>query len=201
MCGLRSRPNKLPIVSTNCSDPFGRPRRRDPVTPDLGLRDVYRKLIALRRANLRLFVDGTVRVLLTDDEAGLLAYERAVGAARDHRPRHSRMARVASGGWIAAPFHPGLTVPRNMRSASPSDRPLKIAWATLTYQSLLSLTGAFYRCRTPARQLSTPNLVDTQRSDSVDNYTIRYDARCMRIGSVEVSRGDGPHGPPNAPVP
>jgi glycosidase len=61
------------------SDPFGRPRRRDPVTPDLGLRDVYRKLIALRRANLQLFVDGSVRVLLTDDEAGLLAYERALG--------------------------------------------------------------------------------------------------------------------------
>jgi glycosidase len=62
--------------------PFGRPRPRDRVAPDLGLFRVYRDLIALRRAHLRLFVDGSVNWLLTDDAWGLLAYERVLGEQR-----------------------------------------------------------------------------------------------------------------------
>jgi len=42
---------------------------------------VYRDLIALRKAHLRLFVDGTRRWLVTDDANALLAYERALGAS------------------------------------------------------------------------------------------------------------------------
>lgn len=64
------------------TDPSGRPRRRDRVVPDTALFRVYRDLIALRKQHLRLFVDGTLRWLLTDDGQGLLAYERALGDQR-----------------------------------------------------------------------------------------------------------------------
>ncbi len=62
--------------------PFGRPRRRDKVAPDSALFRVYRDLIALRKQHLRLFVDGTLSWLLTDDERGLLAYDRVLGDQR-----------------------------------------------------------------------------------------------------------------------
>jgi cyclomaltodextrinase len=62
--------------------PFGRPRRRDKVAPDTTLFRVYRELIALRRQHLRLFVDGTLSWLLTDDQRGLLAYDRVLGDQR-----------------------------------------------------------------------------------------------------------------------
>ena len=64
------------------ADPFGRPRRRDRVAPDLELLETYRELVALRRQHLRLFVDGTLTWRLTDDARGLLAYERALGEER-----------------------------------------------------------------------------------------------------------------------
>jgi cyclomaltodextrinase len=62
--------------------PFGRPRHPDPVAPDTALFRVYRDLIALRKENLRLFVDGTLSWLTTDDALGLLAYERVHGNER-----------------------------------------------------------------------------------------------------------------------
>jgi cyclomaltodextrinase / maltogenic alpha-amylase / neopullulanase len=62
--------------------PFGRPRRRDPVTPDTSLFRVYRELAGLRRRHLRLFVDGRARWLRTDDERGVLAYERTLRGER-----------------------------------------------------------------------------------------------------------------------
>jgi glycosidase len=62
--------------------PFGRPRRHDRVAPDTALFRVYRELIALRKADLRLLVDGTAHWLLTDDAHGLLAYERVLGDRR-----------------------------------------------------------------------------------------------------------------------
>lgn len=64
------------------TDPLGRPRRRDRVVPDTSLFRVYRDLIALRKQHLRLFVDGSLRWLLTDDAQGLLAYERVLGDQR-----------------------------------------------------------------------------------------------------------------------
>jgi cyclomaltodextrinase len=64
------------------TDPFGRPRHRDRVTPDTALFQVYRNLIALRKGHLRLFVDGAVDWLVTDDTRGLLVYERVLGAQR-----------------------------------------------------------------------------------------------------------------------
>lgn len=64
------------------TDPVGRPRRRDRVVPDTALFRVYRDLIALRKAHLRLFVDGSLHWLLTDDAHGLLAYERVLGDQR-----------------------------------------------------------------------------------------------------------------------
>ena len=62
--------------------PSGRLRRRDRVEPDTALFKVYRDLIALRKENVRLMVDGTLSWLLTDDERGLLAYDRALGDQR-----------------------------------------------------------------------------------------------------------------------
>jgi glycosidase len=62
--------------------PFGRPRHRDRVAPDTALLRTYRDLIALRRQHLRLFVDGSLDWLLTDDARGLLAYERVLGDQR-----------------------------------------------------------------------------------------------------------------------
>jgi glycosidase len=62
--------------------PFGRPRRRDRVAPDTGLLRVYRELIALRQAHLRLFVEGTHSWLVADDARRVLAYERVRGERR-----------------------------------------------------------------------------------------------------------------------
>jgi glycosidase len=64
------------------ADPLGRNRRPDPVTPDPELLDVYKALIGLRRQHLRLFVDGTLTWLLSDDARGLLAFERGFGDER-----------------------------------------------------------------------------------------------------------------------
>jgi len=62
--------------------PFGRPRARDTVAPDTALFRTYRDLIALRKQHLRLFADGTLSWLATDDARGLLAYERVLGDQR-----------------------------------------------------------------------------------------------------------------------
>ena len=62
--------------------PLGQPREPDPVAPDLELFGVYQELIALRRANLRLFVDGELTWLAADDDAGVLAYDRVLGSRR-----------------------------------------------------------------------------------------------------------------------
>jgi cyclomaltodextrinase len=62
--------------------PFGRARRRDPVAPDTALFRVYRELIDLRKRHLRLFVDGDLRWLRTEDETGVLAYERVLDGER-----------------------------------------------------------------------------------------------------------------------
>jgi glycosidase len=64
------------------TDPLGRPRRRDRVAPDTALFRVYHDLIALRKEHLRLFVDGSLHWLLTDDAHGLLVYERVLGDRR-----------------------------------------------------------------------------------------------------------------------
>jgi glycosidase len=63
------------------SDPFGRPREPDRVAPDLELRDLYKRLIALRRAHTDLLVDGAVRVLAAVDPDRVLVYERVLGDA------------------------------------------------------------------------------------------------------------------------
>jgi len=59
--------------------PLGRARPRNAVAPDTLLFRVYHDLIALRKAHLRLFVDGRQEWLLTDDAHRLLAYRRALG--------------------------------------------------------------------------------------------------------------------------
>ena len=62
--------------------PFGRPRARNRVVPDTGLFPVYRELVALRKAHMRLFVDGGLKWLATDDPRQILVYERVLGDQR-----------------------------------------------------------------------------------------------------------------------
>jgi cyclomaltodextrinase len=64
------------------AQPSGRPRHRDRVQPDTALFRVYQDLIALRKEHLRLFADGSVKWLATDDDRGVLAYERVLGNER-----------------------------------------------------------------------------------------------------------------------
>jgi glycosidase len=59
--------------------PLGRTRRQDEVAPNPVLFAMHQKLIGLRKAHLRLFVDGGHRWLVTDDAAGVLAYARTLG--------------------------------------------------------------------------------------------------------------------------
>jgi glycosidase len=62
--------------------PFGRARPRNRVAPDTALFRVYQDLIALRKQHLRLFVDGALNWLRTDDARGVLAYDRVLGNQR-----------------------------------------------------------------------------------------------------------------------
>ena len=64
------------------ADPLGRTRRRDRVAPDTALFRVYHELIALRKEHLRLFVDGALHWLRTDDAGGVLVYDRVLGGQR-----------------------------------------------------------------------------------------------------------------------
>jgi cyclomaltodextrinase / maltogenic alpha-amylase / neopullulanase len=64
------------------ADPFGRPRRVDHVAPDTTMFRLYQELITLRKQHLRLFVDGTLKWLVTDDAHDVVAYERVFGDQR-----------------------------------------------------------------------------------------------------------------------
>jgi glycosidase len=64
------------------ADPFGRARRRDAVAPDSALRRTYQQVITMRRGNARVFADGAVEWLLTDDARRLLAYARVLDDTR-----------------------------------------------------------------------------------------------------------------------
>jgi len=81
------------------SDPLGRFRQPDPVAPDLELRETYRRLIALRKANSALFSEGSVRLLLADPGGAVLAYERVLdegGGARRAVVLFNRSERAAT---------------------------------------------------------------------------------------------------------
>jgi glycosidase len=58
--------------------PFGRPRPVNQIEPDTMLQRVYADLIDMRRRHLRLFVDGSIQWLVTDDDRRLLAYAIAL---------------------------------------------------------------------------------------------------------------------------
>lgn len=58
--------------------PLGLKRRRDRIVPDTALLATYRELIALRKAHLRLFVDGEITWLLRDDANRIVAYQRSL---------------------------------------------------------------------------------------------------------------------------
>jgi glycosidase len=96
--------------------PFGRPRPRDRVAPDTALFRVYQSLIGLRKRHLRLFVDGNLGWLRTDDAAGVLAYERVLDDQRaviafnvSAEPRE--LAVRAAGAYREAYPKPGEAMP------------------------------------------------------------------------------------------
>jgi glycosidase len=101
--------------------PFGRPRRRDRVAPDTSLRRVYRELIALRKQHLRLFVDGSLNWLLTDDAWGLLAYDRVLGEQRA----------IVAFNASDAPHEVNLPAEGTFRTAWPAGRPVTAIGGTL----------------------------------------------------------------------
>jgi glycosidase len=88
MWGADDPDDRKPVVwedlryEDETTHPLGRPRHRDRVVPDTALFRVYQDLIALRKQHLRLFVDGSLTWLLTDDARGLLVYDRVLGAQR-----------------------------------------------------------------------------------------------------------------------
>lgn len=109
--------------------PFGLARPRNQVTPDMALFRVHQELITLRKQHLRLFVDGTMRWLVTDDAKALLAYERVLGAERaivafNASDQPQRMTIPADGAFrlvyptgVAVPGTGALTVEMPARSA------------------------------------------------------------------------------------
>jgi len=95
--------------------PLGLPRQPDPVAPDTALLRAYKQLIALRKRNLRLFVDGDLSYLLTDAARGLLAYQRARDDERavvafNTSGQPQRIALDVEEGTYRAVYPPGATV-------------------------------------------------------------------------------------------
>jgi glycosidase len=75
---------------------------------------VYQDLIALRKEHLRLFVDGALHWLVTDDAQGLLAYERVLGNRRavvafNNSDAAHEVSLAADGRYLAA-FPTGTAV-------------------------------------------------------------------------------------------
>ena len=61
--------------------PFGKARHHDRVEPDTALLGVYHRLIGLRKEHLRLFVEGDLRWLVSDDSRRVIGYQRSLGDA------------------------------------------------------------------------------------------------------------------------
>jgi glycosidase len=104
--------------------PLGRTRRHDEVAPDPVLFAMHQKLIELRKAHLRLFVDGGHRWLVTDDAAGVLAYARTLGneevVVAFNRSEQPRAFRLPEGRYreifTSVPgAGPGLLAPQTAR--------------------------------------------------------------------------------------
>jgi glycosidase len=106
------------------ADPFGRPRRPDAVAPDTALFRVYHDLIDMRKGHLRLFVDGTVHWLLTDDAHRLLAYERVLGDDRA----------IVAFNASDEPQEIAVAADGTYRSAHPADGASLVAEGTLAVQ-------------------------------------------------------------------
>ena len=62
--------------------PMGLDRRHDVVRPDLQQLALYKELIALRKANMPLWVEGETTWRIVDDQRRILAYERLLGTQR-----------------------------------------------------------------------------------------------------------------------
>ncbi len=127
MWGADDPDDRKPIVwddlryDDEITHPFGRPRRRDRVAPDTALRGVYRELIALRRQHLRLFVDGGLQWLVTDDARRVLVYERTLD------DRHAIVAFNAS----ETPQEIAVPAPGTYRQAYPGGAALDTSGGTL----------------------------------------------------------------------
>jgi glycosidase/enterochelin esterase-like enzyme len=88
MWGADDPDERKPIVwpdlryEDEVAGPLGRPRRRDRVEPDTALFRIYQEVIALRKTHQRLFADGALHWLVTDDKRGVLMYDRVLGPER-----------------------------------------------------------------------------------------------------------------------
>ncbi len=88
MWGADDPDERKPIVwgdlryEDETTHPFGLPRKRDRVFPDTSLFRVYQDLIALRKGHLRLFVDGALNWLSSDESSSVVVYERVLGVER-----------------------------------------------------------------------------------------------------------------------
>ncbi len=93
MWGADDPDNRKPVLRPGFSNqpetarPFGDGRQSGrvapvPVTPDLEHRDFLAQLARIRQAEPELFSSGALRWVVTDDECGLLGYERAFEGRR-----------------------------------------------------------------------------------------------------------------------
>ncbi|MFA7330559.1 MAG: alpha-amylase family glycosyl hydrolase [Candidatus Delongbacteria bacterium] len=93
MWGADDPDNRKPVVrpgfpnQPESARPFGDGRQSGrvapvPVTPDLEHRDFLAQLARIRQSEPELFSHGGLRWVVTDDERGLLGYERALGDRR-----------------------------------------------------------------------------------------------------------------------
>lgn len=127
MWGADDPDDRKPLVwadlryDDEAAQPAGPPRHRDRVAPDTALFQVYRDLIALRKQHLRLFVDGTLRWLHSDDARGLLVYERALGDQRA----------IVAFNVSDAPHEISVEAAGSYRLAFPAGGPVTVAQGTL----------------------------------------------------------------------
>jgi glycosidase len=91
------------------------------VVPDTALFRVYRELIDLRRKHLRLFVDGSLQWLRTDDPRGVLAYERVLDGRRA----------VVAFNVADAPVRVSVPAQGQYQAAFPAGGPVTVTGGTL----------------------------------------------------------------------
>lgn len=124
------------------SHPLGLTREPDPVRPDLGLRSVYRELIAMRRTHLELFVDGEVRPWsppggrVTGQPGDPLVYERVLRGS-------AGSASAAGAEGQGGPGQAGPVRKQALVVLNPTGDPLTVTWTVAPSQGLGDFVQGF----------------------------------------------------------